>query len=158
MSSAAPHKPGTPTIRLVLDRLEQKCCPQGLHVILEELRWMGDRSITYEELWQAVRTELHAAHPRIRRVAEGVYWFAQTDIPLGWSLFADRRMLPCFYRRYPPAISWDDLDLPENVLPPPPQGAAPEAASFSIIACAARSYPGRSEKLRSYLRHGARRG
>ena len=103
----------------VLERLEQKCCPQGLHVIFEELRWMGDRTMTYEQLSDAVHSDLRATHPRIRRVAEGVYWFAELDIPLGWSLFRDRRMLPCFYRRYPPAISWEDLDLPENVLPPP---------------------------------------
>ena len=69
MSSASPHGHGTPAIRRVLERLEQKCCPQGLHVILEELQWMGDRSTTYEELRRAVRTELHAARPRIRRVA-----------------------------------------------------------------------------------------
>ncbi len=120
MSSAAAHKQAPPMKRL-LERLEQKCCPQGLHVILEELRWMGDRSMTYEQLSDAVLTDLRAPHPRIRRVAEGVYWFAELDIPLGWSLFRDKRMLPCFYRKYPPAISWEDLDLPENVLPPPPQ-------------------------------------
>ena len=105
----------------VLERLEQKCCPQGLHVIVEELQWMGYPSMTYEKLWQAVCAELNNARPRIRRVAEGVYWFAESDIPLGWSLFGDKRMLPCFYRRYPPAISWDDLDQPENLLPPPPK-------------------------------------
>jgi hypothetical protein len=110
-------------MRRVLERLEQKCCPQGLHVMLEELQWMGERSMTYEKLFHAVRTELRATHPRIQRVAEGVYWFAGTDIPPGWSLFGDWRTLPCFYRKYPPAISWDDLDLPENVLPPP-QAAA----------------------------------
>jgi hypothetical protein len=118
MSKAAAYKQASPMAR-VLERLEQKCCPQGLHVIFEELRWMGDRSMTYEQLSHAVHTDLRAPHPRIRRVAEGVYWFAELDIPLGWSLFRDRRMLPCFYRRYPPAISWEDLDLPENVLPPP---------------------------------------
>ncbi len=104
----------------LLERLEQKCCPQGLHVIVEELRWMGDQSMTYEKLWQAVSADLRAAHPRVRRIAEGIYWFAELEVPVGWSLFGDRRMLPCFYRRYPPAISWDDLDLPENLLPPPP--------------------------------------
>jgi hypothetical protein len=119
MNGTSPHKYGTPTITRVIERLEQKGCPQGLHVILEELRWMGERSTSYEKLWHAVRTELRAAQPRIRRVAEGVYWFSEADIPLGWSLFGDRRMLPCFYRKYPPAISWDDLDLPENILPPP---------------------------------------
>ena len=119
MSSAPPCKRPTPPMRWVLERLEQKRCPQGLHVMLEELQWMGERSLTYEKLWHAVRTELRAAHPRIRRVAEGIYWFADADIPPGWSLFRDRRMLPCFYRRYPPAIPWDELDLPENLLPPP---------------------------------------
>jgi hypothetical protein len=118
MSSAAAHKRVSP-MSGVLERLEHKCCPQGLHVILEELRWLGDRSLTYEQLSHAVKTDLRGPRPRIRRVAEGVYWFAQLDIPLGWSLFGDRRMLPCFYRRYPPAISWEELDLPENVLPPP---------------------------------------
>jgi hypothetical protein len=118
MSSAATHKQASPMTR-VLARLEHKCCPQGLHVILEELHWLGDRSLTYEQLSHAVHTDLRASHPRIRRVAEGVYWFAELDIPLGWSLFRDQRMLPCFYRRYPPAISWEDLDRPDNVLPPP---------------------------------------
>lgn|SRR5512144_388225 len=118
-STSPPHKHGTLPIKRVIERLEQKGCPQGLHVILEELRWMGERAMTYEKLWDAVRAELRAHHPRIRRVAEGIYWFAGADIPLGWSLFGDRRMLPCFYRKYPPAISWDDLDLPENILPPP---------------------------------------
>jgi hypothetical protein len=87
--------------------------------MVEELQWMGDHSITYEKLLQAVRAELNDPHPRIRRVAEGVYWFKDAEIPLGWSLYGDRRMLPCFYRRYPPQISWDELDLPENLLPPP---------------------------------------
>lgn len=123
MSKPANGKHATPAITLVLERLEQKCCPQGLHVMLEELRWMGERSMTYEKLWDAVRADLRAANPRIRRVAEGVYWFAKLEIPLGWSLFRDRRMLPCFYRRYPPAISWEDLDLPDNLLPPPPRPA-----------------------------------
>lgn len=104
---------------LLLERLQAKCCPQGLHVMVEELQWMGERSITYEKVLEAVRSELRHGEPRIRRVAEGVYWFADADIPLGWSLFRDRRMLPCFYRKYPPQISWDNLDLPENLLPPP---------------------------------------
>lgn len=125
MSSAATHHHATPAMTYVLERLEQKCCPQGLHVIVEELQWMGHRCMTYEKLWDAVRAELRATHPRIRRVAEGVYWFAQSDIPLGWSLFRDKRMLPCFYRRYPPAISWEDIDLPENLLPPPPRPGRP---------------------------------
>ncbi|MGZ4839277.1 MAG: hypothetical protein ACXVZR_12075 [Terriglobales bacterium] len=112
---------GTATMTKVLERLEQKCCPQGLHVMVEELQWMGERSLTCEKMWDAVRTELRHPKPRIRRVAEGVYWFADAEIPLGWSLYRDRRMLPCFYRRYPPQISWDDLDRPENLLPPPPK-------------------------------------
>jgi hypothetical protein len=102
-----------------LERFEHKRCPQGLHVIAEELQWMGERSITYEKVLEAIRTELKNARPRVRRVAEGVYWFADAEIPLGWSLYRDRRMLPCFYRRYPPEISWEDVDLPDNVLPPP---------------------------------------
>jgi len=109
----------TAVIAKVLERLESKCCPQGLHVMVEELQWMGDRSISYEKVLKAVHAEVGQRHPRIRRVAEGVYWFADTEIPAGWSLYGDRRMLPCFYRRYPPQISWDDLDLPENLLPPP---------------------------------------
>jgi len=123
MNGASLHKRSRSAIKLILARLEQKGCPQGLHVIFEELQWMGKRSITYERLRYAVRKELRAAHPHIRRVAEGVYWFSDVDVPLGWSLFGDRRMLPCFYRRYPLAISWDDLDRPENILPPP-QGLA----------------------------------
>jgi|SRR5690348_16757862 len=129
MTSAKLPRPGTSSIKLIIERLEQKGCPQGLHVILEELRWMGQRSITYERLRHAVRKELRAAGPRIRCVAEGVYWFSEADLPLGWSLFGDRRMLPCFYRQYPPAISWDDLDMPENILPPPHE-----------VACESRSY------------------
>jgi hypothetical protein len=121
MSSASARPCCTATIKRVLERLEQKCCPQGLHVMVEELRWLGQRSMTYEKLLHAVRTELRGTHPRIRRIAEGIYWFADAEIPLGWSLYADRRMLPCFYRKYPPQISWDDLDRPENLLPPPPK-------------------------------------
>ncbi len=103
----------------ILGRLEQKCSPQGLHVMVEELQWMGFRSITYNQLLRAVHAELRTAHPRIRCIAQGVYWFADMNIPCGWSLYGDRRMLPCFYRTYPPAISWDDLDRPENILPSP---------------------------------------
>jgi hypothetical protein len=119
MSSHSARRNGTAIMRRVLERLERKCCPQGLHVMVEELQWMGERSITYEKLLHAVRAELQDYHPRIRRVAEGVYWFSDAQIPLGWSIYGDRRMLPCFYRKYPPEISWDDLDLPENLLPPP---------------------------------------
>ena len=113
------QKRNAPLMNCVLERLEHKCSPQGLHTMVEELQWMGLRSITYEKLWRAVRAELRTTRPRIRRVAEGVYWFVDTTIPFGWSLYRDRRMLPCFYRTYPPAISWDDLDRPENILPPP---------------------------------------
>ncbi len=108
-----------PLMDYVLERLASKCSPQGLHVMAEELRWMGRRSVTYEKLCAAVGAELSAPQPRIRRVAEGVYWFVDANLPPGWSLFLDRRMLPCFYRLYPPAISWDDLDRPENLLPSP---------------------------------------
>lgn len=108
-----------PVIDLIFARLEIKCCPQGLNVMAEELRWMGDSSATYDRLWQAVRAEMRTPHPRLSRVAEGVYWFADRCIPANWSLFGDRRMLPCFYRQYPPAISWDDIDKPENLLAPP---------------------------------------
>jgi len=107
----------------VLERLERKSCPQGLHVMLEELHWMGVGSLTYDKLRSAVQAELRKDRPRIERVAQNVYWFADRNVPLGWSMFRDRRMLPCFYRTYPPAISWDDLDRPENILPRPQCGA-----------------------------------
>jgi hypothetical protein len=103
----------------ILERLEHKGCPQGLNVMLEELLWMGARALTLKNLLNAVQIELRKPSPRIRMVSEGVYWFAERNIPIGWSVFGDRRMLPCFYRVYPPAISWDDLDRPENILPPP---------------------------------------
>ncbi|MGI9103680.1 MAG: hypothetical protein ACR2IF_14670 [Terriglobales bacterium] len=119
MSSPSLRSESTAIMAKVLERLEGKRCPQGLHVIVEELHWMGNRSITYEKVLKIVRAELRHDHPRIRRVAEGVYWFADLEIPLGWSLYGDRRMLPCFYRKYPPEISWDNLDLPENLLPCP---------------------------------------
>ncbi len=35
------------------------------------------------EVLSAVRAEMGGDHPRIRRVAEGVYWFADAEIPLG---------------------------------------------------------------------------
>ena len=106
-------------IDLILERLRFKGCPQGLNVMAEELRWMGRSSITHERLRLAVRAELRMPHPRIRGVAEAVYWLSDHNVPVGWSLFHDQRMLPCFYRLYPPAISWDDIDAPENILPPP---------------------------------------
>ena len=105
----------------ILERLRFKGCPQGLNVMAEELRWMGSSSMTTKRLRRAVRAELRMPRPRICRVAEGVYWFADQNIPVGWSLFLDRRMLPCFYRLYPPAIPWDDIDIAENILPSPPQ-------------------------------------
>jgi hypothetical protein len=108
-----------PVMDRILERIERKCCPQGLNVISEELRWMGQDSMTYEKLLQAVQIELRKPCPRIQSVAEGVYWFAGKNVPTGWSLYRDRRMLPCFYREYPPAISWDELDRPENILPSP---------------------------------------
>ncbi len=108
-----------PAIDWILERIERKCCPQGLNVISEELRWMGRDSMTYDKLSQAVRLEMRKPRPRIQSVAEGIYWFADKNVPAGWSLYGDRRMLPCFYREYPPAISWDELDQPENILPPP---------------------------------------
>jgi len=113
-------------IDLILERLRFKGCPQGLNVICEELQWLGRTSITHEALRLAVRRELRMPHPRIRSIAEGVYWFSHDDVPVGWSLFLDRRMLPCFYRQYPPAIAWEDLDKPENILPKP---APPRPAS-----------------------------
>ena len=111
--------PDAPVMDWILERIERKCCPQGLNVISEELRWMGQDSMTYEKLMQAVRLELRKPYPRIQSVAEGIYWFANKRIPTGWSLYGDKRMLPCFYREYPPAISWDKLDRPENILPRP---------------------------------------
>jgi hypothetical protein len=103
----------------ILERLQSKGCPQGLNVMLEELQWMGCTSTTYLKLQRAVHAELRMPHPRIRAVAERVYWFTDQDVPVGWSLFLDRRMLPCFYRLYPPAIAWDDIDKAENILPNP---------------------------------------
>jgi hypothetical protein len=102
-----------------LERLERKESPQGLNVIEEELHWLGQNSITHERLLHAVAVELRRAHPRIESVAEGVYWFAEKRTPQGWTLFGDMRMLPCFYREYPPDISWERLDEPGNILPPP---------------------------------------
>lgn len=113
-------------IELILERLRSKGCPQGLNVMAEELRWMG-RTSTSEGLRRAVRAELRLPHPRVRRVAEGVYWLADQNVPAGWSLFLDRRMLPCFYRLYPPAIAWDDIDKAENILPHFSQSVAPPA-------------------------------
>jgi hypothetical protein len=90
-----------------------------LKVIEQELHWLGQESITHERLLHAVAFELRKRQPRIESVAEGVYWFASKRTPIGWTLFGDKRMLPCFYREYPPDISWEELDEPENILPPP---------------------------------------
>ena len=110
---------GAPMIDWVLERLERKRSPQGLNVIAEELQWMGHEDITHDKLLHAVRLELRKPRPRILAVAEEVYWFADKQTPAGWSLYSDKRMLPCFYRIYPPEISLDELDKPENILPPP---------------------------------------
>ena len=119
LSDLSALTPDAPVMDWILERIQRKCCPQGLNVISEELRWMGQDSMTYEKLSQAVRVELRKPHPRIQSVAEGIYWFAEKNVPAGWSLYGDRRMLPCFYREYPPLISWDELDNPENILPRP---------------------------------------
>jgi hypothetical protein len=108
-----------PVIEWILERLERKESPQGLKVIEEELHWLGQESITYERLLRAIAVELRRPHPRIESVAEGVYWLADQRTPIGWTLFGDKRMLPCFYREYPPDISWEELDKPGNILPPP---------------------------------------
>jgi hypothetical protein len=108
-----------PVIEWILERLERKKSPQGLKVIEEELHWLGQKSITRERLLHAVAIELRRPHPRIESVGDGVYWFADKRPPLGWTLFGDKRMLPCFYREYPPDISWEKLDEPENILPSP---------------------------------------
>ncbi|HEX6880631.1 MAG TPA: hypothetical protein VF135_09730 [Terriglobales bacterium] len=110
---------GAPVMDWILERLEHKNSPQGLNVIAEELRWLGQGSITHEKLVQAVSAEMRKARPRIEAVAEEVYWVAGKCTPPGWSLFGDRRMLPCFYREYPPDISWEQIDRPENILPSP---------------------------------------
>ncbi len=110
---------GAPVMDWILERLERKNSPQGLNVIAEELRWLGQGSITHEKLVQAVTLEMKRPKPRIEAVAEGVYWVAGKCTPPGWSLFRDRRMLPCFYRQYPPDIPWDEIDRPENILPSP---------------------------------------
>lgn len=119
MNDHSSVKNGAPVMEWILERIERKCCPQGLNIIAEELHWMGQESMTYDKLRQAVGVELRKSHPRIQSVSEGVYWFADKNIPVGWSLYGDRRMLPCFYREYPPIISWDELDQPDNILPRP---------------------------------------
>ena len=45
---------GASVMEWILERMERKCCPQGLNVIAEELRWMGQESMTYEKLpWRS---------------------------------------------------------------------------------------------------------
>jgi len=106
-----------PVINWILERIDYKGCLQGLHVMAEELEWMEVASVNYDRLKRAAEVELRRANPRIKRVVEGIYWFAERQVPLGWSLYRDPRMLPCFYREYPPAISWEDIDNPGNILP-----------------------------------------
>lgn len=120
---------GAPVMDWILERLERKTSPQGLNVIAEELHWLGQTSITHEKLLQAVTLEMKKPHSRIEAVAEGVYWFAGKCTPPGWSLFRDRRMLPCFYREYPPDITWDEIDRPENILPSPAKKTQTKAVS-----------------------------
>lgn len=110
---------GAPIMDWILERLERKNSPQGLNVMAEELKWLGQSTITHERLVHAVSLEMRRPKPRIEAVAEGVYWIAERRTPIGWSLFGDRRMLPCFYREYPPDITWDEIDRPENILPSP---------------------------------------
>jgi hypothetical protein len=121
MSSLPAHPRTVPVLSRIFERLEAKSCPQGLNVMAEEFKWLGDTELTHEKLEHAVRTEMNKARPRLKLIVEGVYWFSDRNIPIGWSLFGDRRMLPCFYREYPPRVSWDDLDRPENILPAPPK-------------------------------------
>ena len=109
----------TPVINWILERIDHKGCPQGLHVMAEELEWMEVASVNYDRLKRAADVELRRTNPRIKRVAEGIYWFAERKVPIGWSLYRDQRMLPCFYREYPPAIAWEDIDKPGNILPRP---------------------------------------
>jgi hypothetical protein len=112
-------KAEAPVIEWVLERLSSKCCPQGLNVMAEELRWLGLGSMTYLKLLNAVNTEIGKPQSRIAQLSGEVYWFSGKSTPADWSLKLDRRMLPCFYRRYPPDIPWDELENPENILPSP---------------------------------------
>lgn len=112
-------KASTPAIEWVLERLAFKCCPQGINVMAEELRWLGLDAMTQEKVILAINSELRKPHPRVQRISDGVYWFSEERPPIGWSLYSDVRMLPCFYRRYPPSISWDELDSADNILPRP---------------------------------------
>ena len=38
----------TPVINWILERIDYKGCPQGLHVIAEELEWMKVVSVSYD--------------------------------------------------------------------------------------------------------------
>jgi hypothetical protein len=129
MSEYSAVRGNVPIMDWILDRIERKSSPQGLNVIAEELRWLGQAAITHEKLLQAVSAELKKPRPRIEAVAEGVYWIAGKTTPPGWSLFGDLRMLPCFYREYPPDISWEEIDNPENILPPPSKKGAGQYSS-----------------------------
>src|SRR5579862_6171508 len=51
---------------------------------------------------RAADVELRRANPGIKRVAEAICCFAEGLVPVGWSLYCDPRMLPCFDREYPP--------------------------------------------------------
>lgn len=95
------------------ERIDYKGCPQGLHVMAEELEWMEVAFVHYERLKRAANVELRRANPRSKRVAEGICWFAERQVPVGWSLYHDQRTLPCFYREYPPASSWRTPISPE---------------------------------------------
>jgi hypothetical protein len=128
MTSLSPQARSVSVLSKIFERLEAKSCPQGLNVMAEEFHWLGDTELTHERLTQAVKAEMGKPRPRLRVVVEGVYWFADRNIPIGWSIFGDRRMLPCFYREYPPHVSWDDLDRPENILPAPGKLARAKSA------------------------------
>ena len=62
----------TPVINWILERIDYKRCPQGLHVMAEELEWMEVASVNYDRLKRAADIELRQANPRIKRVAEGI--------------------------------------------------------------------------------------
>ena len=64
--------PRTPMINWILERIEYKGCPQGLHVMADELDWMEVASVNYDRLKRAADVELRRANPRIKRVAEGI--------------------------------------------------------------------------------------
>jgi hypothetical protein len=115
-----------PVLEMIIERLERKACPQGLNVMAEELQWIGHSSATYDKIVRAVKAELTQSHPRILAVSEGIYWLADRTVPAGWSLYG-KAMLPCFYCEYPPQISWDELELPANIMPHPEARTHPAA-------------------------------